>query len=72
MDIIYHIYWLLEPRVAKSMYLYFFFSRVLNMPTQKWPDFDANGLPEAENLRIRSFFRDLSFGGGLDPKIEVS
>ena len=38
--------------------------------TRKWPDFDTNGLPEAENLGIRSFFGDLSFGEGLDPKIK--
>jgi hypothetical protein len=48
---------------------------------RKWPYFDTRKLPEAENFRIRSFFRDLSFekhprpwgrpwrgGPGLKPK----
>ena len=46
---------------------------------RKWPYSDTNALLEAENLGIRSFFRDLSFerdlgpwGEARDPKIEVS
>ena len=42
-------------------------------------DFDKFGVPEAQELGIRSFFPDLAFGNGpgpweeaLDPKIEVS
>ena len=45
----------------------------------KWPYFDTYTLPEAKNLGIRSFFRDLSFEqhprpwkGAREPKIELS
>ena len=57
---------------CKKYILVLFSPRVLDMQTRKWPYFDTNGVPEAENLGVRGLFGDLSFGGGLDPKVNVS